>query len=291
MSQDDDDVTQTRVRQRAAGEPAQPEGGFYAPAQQDPTNPQGQHHQQPEDQDSQPDQQLAPTPEAAQPQQFSPTPEHLPAPHQQQFPAPHQQQSPQRQVEAERGEVKEIQTYPPLDEWEPAIPISEATGQPIRDKVMLIGAGFLYASSAVSAAALAWAWWRMINIESFHQSVKLLEMTTPRPGSWQSVVYAILICAIGAAMVTAPALAAFNAWNGHKWSRIAGAVAVGVSLLAFLMNTLAWVAVPLAMIGAAVLWLPQVTTYFNQWARFRAVPPPEPLPFREVEYGPLPRYR
>ena len=45
---------------------------------------------------------------------------------------------------------KEILTLPPLDELQPGIPVSEATGQPRRDPQMLVAIAFLYASSVAA---------------------------------------------------------------------------------------------------------------------------------------------
>ncbi|MGJ6980326.1 hypothetical protein ACSDQ9_07315 [Aestuariimicrobium soli] len=185
---------------------------------------------------------------------------------------------------------KQIETLPPLDELQPAIPVSEATGQPRRAPMMLVAIGFLYASSVASAAALVKVWWDMIHLHSFPTSIRMVEWAKPDSWSLTAVLLAVAAAGAGAVMVAAPAIAAFNAWNGHKWSRIAALVAVALSCLAILLNDWAYVAIPLAAVGAGWLWLPAVTRYFALWQAFRATPDVYPRDLRNVHYGPEPRY-
>lgn len=185
---------------------------------------------------------------------------------------------------------KEIQTLPPLDELEPGIPVSEATGQPRRAAMMVVAIGFLYASSLAAAAALVKAWWDMIHLHSFPTSIRMVEWAQPDSWSLTAVLLAVAAAAAGATMVAAPAIAGFNAWNGHRWSRIAAIVAVLLSCLAILLNDWAYAAIPLAVIGAGWLWLPAVTRYFDLWRAFRTEDPVHPRDLGAVHYGPEPRY-
>ncbi len=186
---------------------------------------------------------------------------------------------------------KEILTLPPLDELEPQLPISEATGQPRRDTTMLVGMGLLYASAVASAVAYCIVWWRSIHMETYFSAARMLRFTHDRPGSWQSLMWAVLVALTALVMVTAPAVAGFQAWNGYRWSRIAAIVAAVLSFLGLLLNQVAWAAIPLAVLGAVVLWLPQVSRYFGYWEAYRAPVPKHPRDTSNVVYGPLPRYR
>lgn len=183
-----------------------------------------------------------------------------------------------------------IETLPPLPETAGDVDLSPATGQPRRDPIMLLASGFLYASSAVVTVAFARFWWQAINITHFFNSSRLLGWTEPRPGSWQSVVWVCVIALLMLAAVAAPAIAAFQAWNGYRWSRIAGIIAVAVSGLTVLLNDLALFAIPLAAVGAALLWVPRVGEYFDRWAAFRAEDEPRPRRPERIHYGPLDRY-
>lgn len=185
-----------------------------------------------------------------------------------------------------------IATLPPIDEIRPALPISQATGQPRRSKLMATSAGLLLASSAAAAVSLGFAWWDAIHVENWPDATNLTRWLHPDAGTWQSVVLVCGMGAIGATMATAPAVAAFNAWNGHRWSRWAGLVACAVvGGLAVLMNWQAWIALPLAVIGAILLFLPPVTRYFDHWDAYRAANPAKELRTDPVFYGPLWRYR
>lgn len=185
----------------------------------------------------------------------------------------------------------EIATLPPTDELvAPGLPISSSTGQPRRAKWMVAANVLLYAASVVSAVALARSWWLAMHMPSFMNSSTLVQLWQPRPGGWRSVVAVTLVAAIGAILVAAPAIAALNAWNGHRWSRIAALVATALGGLAYLVGPWAWPAPVLSLLGALLLFLPAVTRYFGHWEQFRAGTPVPVREQREVVYGPLPRY-
>lgn len=187
---------------------------------------------------------------------------------------------------------KEIQTLPPVDDLSDQIPISDATGQPRRDATMVLGMSLLYAGALVAAIGWFVGWWRAINITDWYSSTQMAEWWQPRPGSAGSVYIAIAMGAIAGITVTAPAVAAFQAWNGHRWSRVLGLISIGLSFLGILMvPVLSWVPIVLVAMGTAMLYLPNVTLYFDHWQRFRYVAPPQPSPPRQVFYGPLPRFR
>lgn len=186
--------------------------------------------------------------------------------------------------------LDDIATLPPLDEWQPEIPISESTGQPRRGKVMVVGMLFLYAAAVNAAVAYAKVWWDTIHVENWPHSARLLEMVHVRPGSWQSIVWVTVLGLMAAAMVAAPAIAGFNAWNGHRWSRIAACVAIAFAGLGYFSNHLAWVGVPLSIIGAIILFTRPVTRYFNHWAAFREGELLHPTEWGEVVYGPVRRF-
>ncbi len=185
----------------------------------------------------------------------------------------------------------EILTLPPLDEFEPAIPISGSTGQPRRGKVMVVGMAFLYAAAISGVVSLALAWWDTIHVATWPHSTRLFALAGVRAGSWQSVLLVVAMGLIGAIMVTVPAIAGFNAWNGHRWSRVVGIVAVVVSGLAWLMNPIAWAGLPLSVVGAAILWTRPVTRYYGHWEQFRGGEPRRPVEYTHVVYGQLPRFR
>lgn len=194
-------------------------------------------------------------------------------------------------VPAETPMPGEILTLPPLDELAPGIPISGATGQPRRGKVMVVGMALLYAAALSAAVALATAWWDTIHVDSWPSSARLFALAHVAAGTWQSVLLVLAMGLIGATMVSVPAIAGFNAWNGHRWSRIVGLVAVVVSGLAWFLNPIAWTGLPLSVLGAAILWTRPVTRYYGHWEAFRGGEPRNPAVYTQVAYGPLPRYR
>jgi len=188
-------------------------------------------------------------------------------------------------------EPKEIATLPPLDLIVPTIPLSEATGQPRRHPVMVVGILFLYAAAVLAMVSAGVAWWHSMDMARFPTATKLIEITAPRPGGWRSIVLVTALALVTVLLVATPSVSGFNAWNGHRWSRIAALVSIPVAALGWFLNPIAWAGVPLCVIGAGILWTQPVGRYFDHWATFRAgevTLPPEPAP---IVYGPLPRYR
>lgn len=179
-----------------------------------------------------------------------------------------------------------IETLPPIEQIIEGVPVSPATGQPRRHPVMLLANVFLYAAAGVSTGALAMFWWRAIHMQTFPASAHLIEMINPRPGSTASVLAVIGVMIMGTITVAAPSIAAFNSWNGHRWSRVAAIVATVLGCLAYFLHPWAWFAVPLAAVGAVILWTPPVSRYFEHWRAWRQPERPERGPLARVRYGP-----
>ena len=188
--------------------------------------------------------------------------------------------------------TKEIATLPPLPVLTDRDPPSPRTGEPRRPWPVAV-AHVLF-QLAVAGVALAYAvhWWLAAHPESYPTSARLIEWLAPDPGKWLSLtvegVLAIIVAVTGGAL----GVAGFQAWNGWRWSRWAGLVAVGLTgWLVALLNW--WAAIPLglAVVAAALPFLPRSTRFFAQFAKQREH---RPEPYRrpqQITYGRLPRYR
>ena len=184
-----------------------------------------------------------------------------------------------------------IVTLPPLAEAIAGYPISERTGEPVRNPVILASMLSFGASALAATAAYWWYWWVAINITNFHDSSALIRWLEPRPGSGSSVVLVCVMAIIGAIMTAGPGVAGYNVWHGASFSRIAGLVACGTSLLAVFVSPWAWIALAFAAIGTGLLWLPQSKAFLQAWDAYANPPRPEIKPYENVAYGPAPRYR
>lgn len=184
-----------------------------------------------------------------------------------------------------------IVSLPPIDEQVAGYPISSRTGEPARNWAIL-AAMLAFSASALVALAAYWRyWWVAIHIDTFGSSAKLIELFAPRPGSGKSVVLVCVLAVIGAIMTAGPAVAGYNAWHGASFSRQAGLVACGTSLLAFFVLPAAWLALLFAAVGAGLLWLPRAGDFLAAW---QAYSNPERLaiePYAQVPYGPAPRFQ
>jgi hypothetical protein len=166
--------------------------------------------------------------------------------------------------------------------------VDPATGEPVRPVAVGVGAALSWLSVAASAASLLWTYW--VAVDHFAQASWLMAQFDTEPGSLLRIGLAAgLTLAVLLAMI-ANTIVGFYAWTGHRWSRIAGLIGAGASLLTLLGGRLGWAAIPLAAIGAGLLWLPSARRYFDAWWQLRHPSPGFAPPTVGVAYGPLPRY-
>lgn len=184
-----------------------------------------------------------------------------------------------------------IGVLPPYRATVGAYPISARTGEPARPALLGIAAGLFVAGAVVSSVGLVTVLWKAATVTGYHSAAKVLEWTHPDPVSFLTIVMVLTIGAIGAAVAASACAVAYNAWNGRGWTRIGGLVAVGISLLTYLLNTVALGAVAPIVVAAGLLWLPQVGRYFTAWRTIRQVPRPKGGFATDVVYGILPRFR
>lgn len=138
----------------------------------------------------------------------------------------------------------------------------------------VVAATVCFALAAVSAAvALAWAWWRSINMTTFPTATRLMRWTDPRPGSLASVLWATAMVLIGVVMTAMPALLAVNGWLGHRWVRWGAIGGLAAASLAVTLNTVAWASAPFAVAGLVLVWLPVSRRWLDlSTARQRSAP-------------------
>lgn len=189
-------------------------------------------------------------------------------------------------------EPKHIATLPPIEEVRGDIPRSPRTGEPRRPAVLLIAAVAAYLAAAAFAVTYGLHWWRAAHPDTYPTSARLVEWVAPEPGKWLSLTLEGVLAAALVLAAGSVAVAAFQAWNGWRWSRWAGLVALAFAG-AFTAITTNWafIGLGLAVVAMALLFLPPVTRYFREWEAVRAE---QPTPYRRparIYYGRLPRFR
>ncbi|SDL80781.1 hypothetical protein [Tessaracoccus oleiagri] len=187
---------------------------------------------------------------------------------------------------------KEIATLPPLAELKNETPLSPRTGEPRRPAAVAVAAVVLYLAVAAVAFSYGWHWFRAAYSETYPGSAHLTVWLEPEPGKWVSLflefVYAGLVGLTGAAA----GVVGFHAWNGERWTRWGGLVALALTgLLAGLVNLWALIALGLVVLGLALLFTPPVGRYFREWDDVRSRSEPRYRRPTAVVYGRLPRYR
>jgi len=198
-----------------------------------------------------------------------------------------------------------IVALPPIEKLQPSLRLDPATGEPPRSAVVRIAFWLLLLASLAEVGTIALTWWRAIHMESFPGSARLIAWTHPNPGSIPSLLIAAATMLIGVILVAAPVLAGYLAWVGQPsavWWAIGALVLTsatyvvtaptssGASWLSPLWSNLGWLAVPLTLIGAAILWLPPARRSFADWKRFRATTSPATPP-ADIVYGRLEQFR
>ena len=170
-----------------------------------------------------------------------------------------------------------------------SVAISPRTGEPTRLVAIWVATVASYLAVAVVGAATIWIYWDAVS--RFAEASWLMGQFETAPGSLGRVLLAVAVTAITLVVGSLSAITGYYAYDGRRWTRWFGLIAFGASLLALMLNPLAWTVPVLAGVAAAALWLPPSTRYFAAWQAVRRHEPVFSEPPEHVVYGPLPRYR
>ena len=163
------------------------------------------------------------------------------------------------------------------------------TGEPRRPAVVWAASVLFLTGLGFVVAGVLWAFWR--SVREFPDASWLTGVVPTEPGSLTRVLMVTALFVATLLVGAATIIASHYAWRGFAWARWAGVVAAGTTLSALVVNPVAWIGIPLVLVGAVLLWTPPARSFFARWhARRHPVPPviEDPAP---VRYGPLPRYR
>lgn len=176
-------------------------------------------------------------------------------------------------------------------------PIDPRTGEPRPPWAVRCAATALFLSAAVTGVAVLLVYWVAagpelgVELDRFGEASVLMGLWHTQPGSVWRVLLAIAVTVVAIVVAGVTSVVGYYSYAGYRWTRLGGLVAFGVSCLALLLNQLAWAALPLAALGAGLLWLPSTDRYFAAWHARRHPEPVYAPPVAAVHYGPLPRYR
>lgn len=165
------------------------------------------------------------------------------------------------------------------------------TGEPRRPVAVRIATVACWLAVAVIGVSLLWIYWDSVPPENFAGASWLMGQFPSAPGSLERVLLAVAVTTIGLIIATTNAIVGYYAWTGYRWTRIAGLISAGLSFGALVLNPVAWAAIPLAVVGAGLLWLPIAGRFFTAWQARRHPAQVFSPPVTDVYYGPLPRYR
>lgn len=189
-----------------------------------------------------------------------------------------------------------------------ALPISRRTGEPTRVWTIWIASAASYLAIGVLAVALMFIYWQAAVIGSltfdeatgewiyqfdasqFMQASWLMAQFETEPGSLGRVLLAVAVTVIVLLIGIACAITGYYAYDGRRWTRWSALIALALSAMALMLNPPAYVAIGLAAIAAAAVWLPPSARYFAAWKALRHHEPVFSDPPERIHYGPLPRY-
>lgn len=191
-----------------------------------------------------------------------------------------------------------IAALPPIEKLQPTLRIDPATDEPFRASLVAAAFAVLLLAALAQAGSLALTWWRAIHMDTFGQADRLIAWVHPNPGSFASILTAVATVLIGVACVAAPVLAGYIGWTGRaaaRWWAVGALVLMATTFLitprfALDWSNIGWLAVPLTLAGAILLWLPATRRSLDDWAAFRR-PGPAPSPPKSIVYGRLEQYR
>lgn len=186
----------------------------------------------------------------------------------------------------------EIESLPPLSQISNEVPLSPRTGEPRRPALVAIAATLCCLAVASLAFAYGWHWYRAAYSTTYPISAHLTQWVEPEPGKWLSLFFEFVYAALVGVAGGAAGVVGFHAWNGRRWTRIGGFVAVAIAgITALLMNLYGLIAVGLVALATILLWLPPLRRYFNQWARLDAKEADRYRRPETIHYGRLPRFQ
>jgi len=189
------------------------------------------------------------------------------------------------------------------------VTISARTGEPTRVWTIWVAAAASYLATALVGVATLVVYWNaaitgsMVRDEAtgdmryeyddsrFAQASWLMGQFETEPGSAGRVLLAVAVTVIALLVGTYCAVTGYYAYDGRRWTRWAGLVALVLAPLSLMLNPVAWPVTGLAAIAAVALWLPPSSRYFAAWHALRHREPVFSRPPDQVVYGPLPRYR
>jgi hypothetical protein len=169
------------------------------------------------------------------------------------------------------------------------VPINPRTGEPRRPVVIVLATVLCWLAVAVTAASVLWVYWDAVS--RFAQASWLMGQFVTEPGSLGRVLLAVAVTVVAIIIGTANAIVGYYAFTGYRWTRIAGLISAALTCGALVLNELGWYAIPAAVLGAALLWLPPAKKFFIAWTARRHPQQVFAPPTVDVVYGPLPRYR
>jgi len=169
------------------------------------------------------------------------------------------------------------------------VPINPRTGEPRRPLVVAIATVLCWLAVAITGAAVLLVYWDAVS--HFAAASWLMGQFVTGPGSLERVLLAIAVTVIAILVGTANAIVGFYAWTGYRWTRIAGLISAALTCGVLVLNQLAWLAVPAAVVGSALLWLPPAGAFFTAWRARRHPELQFAPPTVDVVYGPLPRFQ
>ena len=185
-----------------------------------------------------------------------------------------------------------IATLPPLPVLNNEIPTSARTGEPPRPALAVVALVLLSVAAAGVAVTYGLHWWAAANPETYASSARLIEWVDPEPGKWLALTLEGVLAISAALVAGACGVAGVQAWNGHRWSRWVGLMALALTGgVTALFDWTGLIPVALALVGTVLLFTAPLTRFFRAFATFRTVGHD---PYRRPErivYGRLPRYR
>ncbi|RRD47154.1 hypothetical protein [Tessaracoccus sp. OH4464_COT-324] len=187
--------------------------------------------------------------------------------------------------------MKEILTFPPIEQRPDGPPLSPRTGEPRRPATMVIAVVLAIVGVAVVGWVYGWHWFRAAFPETYPGSAHLTRWVEPEPGAWVSLTFEVVYAALVVLAAGAIGIIGYNAWHGRRWVSLGALAAVALNAALLLVSWHALIPLGVALGLVLMVWLPATRRYFDLWDVVRAR---RPEPYRRPErvfYGRLPRYQ
>ncbi|MDR1711056.1 MAG: hypothetical protein LBR58_04250 [Propionibacteriaceae bacterium] len=162
------------------------------------------------------------------------------------------------------------------------------TTEPVRPWSLWAVLACSYAAVAALGVSIFGVFWVMVH--DFNGSCQLAAIFATEVYSRWRLLLAVVATLTALLPSIAAVISGYYAWAGFGWARVATLISFALSGLSLLLTPIAWAALPLTAVAAALAWVPASNSFYQRCAGARRPERDFGTVPNTIWYGPLPKY-